>query len=74
MKAIRDKFSKLPISRQRKYQLRRAREGKCEICGDPAAKGFARCPKCHVKARERQRHLRGHKRRWLNARSYRLLK
>lgn len=28
-----DKYSKLDISKQRRYQLRRKAEGKCTICG-----------------------------------------
>ena len=30
---IRDKYTYAPISRQRKYQLRRRDAGKCMICG-----------------------------------------
>lgn len=33
MKTINDKFTNLPVSRQRKYQLRKRAAGKCEICG-----------------------------------------
>ena len=34
-KKIVDEFTDLPISRQQKWQLRRAKEGRCVICGDP---------------------------------------
>ena len=30
---IQDKFAKLDVSRQRKYQLRRQAEGLCVMCG-----------------------------------------
>ena len=33
-KKIVDEFTDLPISRQQKWQLRRAKEGRCVICGD----------------------------------------
>jgi glycosyltransferase involved in cell wall biosynthesis len=68
---IKDEFTDLPISRQRKYQLRKQREGRCTECGEPAAQG-SRCLKHLVKARERQRKKRGLKRRYYNTLSYRL--
>jgi hypothetical protein len=34
-KQIQDEFTKMRISRQRKYQLRRERDGKCRVCGSP---------------------------------------
>jgi hypothetical protein len=34
VKKINDEFSDLPISKQRKWQLRKFRDGKCQICGD----------------------------------------
>jgi hypothetical protein len=37
---IQDEFSALPISRQRRYQLRREKAGLCRVCGKPAAKGL----------------------------------
>lgn len=70
---IRDEFTDLPISRQRKYQLRMQRTGRCTECGAPAAQG-SRCLKHLVKARERQRKKRGLKRRYYNTLSYRLEK
>jgi hypothetical protein len=33
---IEDEFTKLPVSRQRKYQLRRKRVGRCPVCGRPS--------------------------------------
>ncbi len=66
-----DEFTDLPISRQRKYQLRMARDKRCTECGAPAIQG-SRCLKHLVKARERQRKKRGLKRRYYNTLSYRL--
>jgi hypothetical protein len=70
-KRIKDKFTYLRVSRQRKYQLRMQRDKRCTECGEPAAQG-SRCLKHLVKARERQRKKMGHKRRLRNALSYRL--
>jgi hypothetical protein len=71
MKLIRDEFTHLPISRQRKYQLRMEREGRCTECGRPAAEG-ARCLKHLVRARERERKKQGSVRRYKSTLSYRL--
>ena len=68
---IQDEFTALPISRQRKYQLRMQRDKRCTECGEPAAQG-SRCLKHLVKARERQRKKRGLKRRYYNTLSYKL--
>jgi hypothetical protein len=70
-KLIKDEFTHLPVSRQRKYQLRMQREHRCSECGEPAAQG-TRCLKHLVKARERQRKQRGLKRRYYGTLSYRL--
>ena len=70
-KPIIDEFTALPISRQRKYQLRMQRDQRCSECGEPALKG-SRCVKHLVKARERQRKKRGLKRRYYNTLSYKL--
>ena len=70
-KRIEDEFTHLPISRQRKYQLRMQRDRRCTECGDPAVQG-SRCLKHLVKARERQRRKRGLKRRYYGTLSYRL--
>jgi hypothetical protein len=68
---IQDEFTDLPISRQRKYQMRMQRDGRCTECGEPAAEG-SRCLKHLVKARERQRKKRGLRRRYYNTLSYKL--
>ncbi|HWX21973.1 MAG TPA: hypothetical protein VN578_18895 [Candidatus Binatia bacterium] len=72
-KRIEDEFTNLPISRQRKYQLRMQRDNCCTECGEPAAQG-SRCLRHLVKARERQRKKRGLKRRYYNTLSYKLEK
>jgi len=70
-KRIEDEFTYLPVSRQRKYQLRKQRDQRCTECGEPAVQG-SRCLKHLVKARERQRKKRGLKRRYYNTLSYKL--
>jgi hypothetical protein len=70
-KKIADEFSHLPISRQRKYQLRQARDQRCTECGEPVVYG-SRCLKHLIRARERQRKKLGMQRRHHNALSYRL--
>ena len=70
-KRINDEFTRLPVSRQRKYQLRMKRDRRCTECGQPAVQG-SRCLKHLVKARERQRKKRGLKRRYHGTLSYRL--
>jgi hypothetical protein len=73
-----DQFTDLPISRQRKYQLRKALQGRCTECGKPAltpdGSTTARCLKHMIEARERQRVKRGAKRRYWGTLSYRLQK
>jgi hypothetical protein len=68
---IQDEFTNLTISRQRKYQLRMQRDGRCTECGDPVVEG-SRCLKHLIKARERQRKKRGLRRRYYNTLSYKL--
>jgi hypothetical protein len=68
---IKDEFTRLRVSRQRKYQLRMQRDKRCTECGEPAAEG-SRCLKHLVKARERQRKKRGLKRRYFGTLSYKL--
>jgi len=70
---IKDEFTDLPISRQRKYQLRMQRDSRCTECGEEAVQG-SRCLKHLVKARERQRRKRGLKRRYYGTLSYQLQK
>jgi hypothetical protein len=69
--AIKDEFTDLPLSRQRKYQLRMHRDRRCVICGASAVGGFY-CLEHLVKKRERERRVIGAKRRLRGARSYRL--
>ena len=70
-KRIKDEYTDLRLSRQRKYQLRMLRDRRCTECGEPAVQG-SRCLKHLIKARERQRKKRGLKRRYYNTLSYRL--
>jgi len=69
--SIKDEFTDLPVSRQRKYQLRKQRDNRCTECGDPTV-ATSRCLKHLVKARERQRKKRGLKGRYYGTLSYRL--
>jgi hypothetical protein len=69
--SIKDEFTALPISRQRKWQLRRAKEGRCEKCGEPAAFG-TRCLKHLIQSREKQRKKHRLRHRYKGALSYRL--
>jgi hypothetical protein len=68
---IEDEFTNMPISRQRKYQLRMQRDKRCTECGEHALVG-SRCLRHLVKARERQRKKRGLKRRYYGTLSYKL--
>ena len=68
---IKDEFTDLPISRQRKYQLRMQRDQRCTECGEAAVQA-SRCLKHLIKARERQRKSRGLKRRYYGTLSYKL--
>jgi hypothetical protein len=70
-KKIKDRFSDLPVSRHRKYQLRMQRDRRCCICGEPAV-GAGYCLEHLVKMRERMRRRIGAKKRLKTARSYRL--
>jgi predicted nucleic acid-binding Zn ribbon protein len=68
---IQDEFANLPVSRQRKYQLRKAKERRCVICGDPAVTATL-CVRHMVYAREQTRRRRGTTTRRKTADSYRL--
>ncbi len=68
---IEDEFTRLPISKQRKYQLRMQRDQRCTVCGEPVIKG-SRCLKHMVEARELQRKMLGLKRRYYGTLSYKL--
>jgi hypothetical protein len=57
-KKIIDEFMDLPISRQRKWQLRRAKEGRCVICGEPIVTAW-HCLKHAVAYREWARRYSG---------------
>jgi len=70
-KKIQDEFTGMPISRQRKYQLRMKRDKRCTECGEAIVKG-SRCLQHLVKARERQREKHGLRRRYRNTLSYKL--
>ena len=65
-----DEFSHLPVSRQRKTQLRYKRDGKCMICGKPLATKY-HCLKHAETVRERGRKRLGFQRRF-NSLTYRL--
>lgn len=43
---IQDEFTALAVSRTRKMQLRRVRDGLCHSCGKPRGKKPVRCAKC----------------------------
>jgi len=68
-KKIKDEFTDLPVSRQRKYQLRMHRAGCCMICGKKAIS--SRCCLDHLKTR-RERARKPGSRRNYGALSYRL--
>jgi hypothetical protein len=70
-KPIKDEFSDLPVSHQRKTQLRMQRDGRCIICGQPAVGPFL-CLKHLIASRERMRKKTGAKKRLKGALSYRL--
>ena len=66
-----DEFTYLNISRQRKYQMRKKRDGRCTQCGEPALSG-ARCLKHLVLYREQQRKKQRARRRYDGALRYRM--
>ena len=68
---IQDEFTDLPISTQRRYQLRMRRDGRCIECGELVIYG-SRCLKHLMRARERARKKRGSKKRHLNTLAYQL--
>ena len=70
-KRIKDEFSALPVSKQRKYQLRKQRDGRCLLCGKPTL-GAQLCLKHWVQKREMHRKYCGITKRLKGARSYRL--
>lgn len=48
---IKDEFTNRPISRQRKYQLRKLRAGLCKQCGKTAMPDSVHCDRCATKNR-----------------------
>jgi hypothetical protein len=59
------------VSRQRQYQLRMKRQGRCTVCGKPVAEGSRPiCPEHLVRARKRKRQKQACKRRYSSALSY----
>lgn len=58
MKTIQDEFTDLPVSKQRKTQLRNKRDGKCQTCGKPLFSTMY-CEKHHIAHHERQRKRKG---------------
>jgi len=45
MNLILDEFTSLKVSRQRRYQLRRERDGLCRLCGEPVEAPSHYCAK-----------------------------
>ncbi len=46
---VADEVADLPLSRQRKYQLRKVRDGQCMLCGQEAYMGTVLCYDHHIK-------------------------
>ncbi len=70
---IHDEFAGQPgLSKQRRYQLRKLRDGKCQGCGREATGNF--CEPCRLQrnivSRESNRRRFGSRKRLLNAESY----
>lgn len=68
---IRDEFTSLKISRQRKWQMRKAKEGFCMTCGCRPMVNESRCLECAVTSREANRIIRCSVRR-NNSQTYKL--
>ncbi len=68
---ITDELTDIPISRQRKKQLRSLKNGRCPTCGEPAVTNY-HCLRHAIKNRERQRYPKGDVRRLRNALTYNL--
>ena len=56
----RDDIEDLPVSKQRKSQLRKFAAGKCD-CGEPLDGGYTNCRDCRKKKRAYQRMMYGHR-------------
>ena len=64
-RAIQDEFTDLPISRQRKWQLRRSKTGKCQQCGQRFETGAnGHCLHCMIKRLDNSRKRSGHRKRY----------
>lgn len=65
-KLIIDEFTDLPVSRQRKFQMRRARDGKCIVCAKPrvTANHCEACAKIATKATNASLRRTGYLKRW----------
>ena len=60
-KRIQDNLVRLAVSRQRKYQLRMRKSGRCTVCGKPVdPESRSRCLKHLILARDRKRWMRHH--------------
>jgi hypothetical protein len=71
LRKISDEFTDLPISRERKRQLRALKKGLCCIAGcDEKLATKVHCLKHAVERREKSRRLRKVTRRWKNAKTY----
>ena len=73
LRKIQDEFTDLPISRERKRQLRALKNGQCCIagCEEPLATKV-HCLQHAVERREKSRKERNVTRRWKNAKTYQL--
>lgn len=72
-KAIKDEFTSLPVSRQRKYQLRMKKQRRCTLCGERAVTS-SRCLEHAIAFREWSRKKFGLKRRYFGALTYQMQK
>lgn len=61
---IKDKFSKLKISKQRRYQLRRNHEGRCYLCGEKLKHYKGLCDECMDMKLDQAAEKRKNGRRW----------
>jgi len=68
---IKDKFSGLKVSRQRKYQLRMLQRRRCKICGEAAVTRLY-CLRHAIMVREESRARMAFQQRYLGARTYQL--
>jgi hypothetical protein len=66
---VKDEFTHLPISRQRKYQLRKLRDRRGVVCGESPVTG-SRCLRHLIEAREAARKRLGLKKRYKWTPSY----